>query len=41
MPTQDGEPMTVRVRLTFIDGRILDDTFSAPVTTGGSSCVSG
>jgi hypothetical protein len=41
MPTEDGEPMTVRVQLHFVDGRALDETFSAPLSTPEDGCPAG
>jgi hypothetical protein len=41
MPTQDGQPLTVRIQLHFVDGRVLDETFSAPLSTEFSGCPLG
>lgn len=34
LPTADGEPMAVELQLTFGDGRVLDQVYTAPVTQG-------
>jgi hypothetical protein len=41
MPTSDAKPLTVHVTLHFKDGRVLDETFSAPLTTDVSGCAAG
>jgi hypothetical protein len=41
MPTEDGEPLTVRIQLHFVDGRVLDETFSGPLSTQASGCGAG
>jgi hypothetical protein len=40
-PAKDGEPLTVRVQLSFSDNQILDQTFSAPLVTESGSCGEG
>jgi hypothetical protein len=35
LPTTDGNPMTVGLQLTFQDGRKLDTSYTAPMTTEG------
>ena len=35
LPTTDGDPMTVGLQLTFLDGRKLDTSYTAPMTTEG------
>jgi len=34
LPTGDGEPMSIELQLTFGDGRVLDQVYTAPVTQG-------
>jgi hypothetical protein len=41
MPSKDGDPLTVRLRMHFADGQILDETFSAPVVTDWGGCPAG
>lgn len=41
MPTADGQPLTVRIQMHFVDGRSLDETFSSPLVSSYRSCVSG
>ena len=41
IPTRDGDPLTVRYVLQFDDGKTLDETFSAPVSTKSSGCPMG
>ena len=42
MPAQDGDPLTIRLQIHFVDGQILDDTFSSPlVSVISSSCPAG
>jgi hypothetical protein len=41
MPTKDGEPLTVRIQLHFVDGRVMDETFSAPLSTEAAGCAAG
>jgi hypothetical protein len=41
MPTADGQPLTVRIQLHFVDGRTLDETFSTPLVTLESGCGAG
>jgi hypothetical protein len=40
IPGADGDPMTLTLRVHFVDGRLLDETFSASATTTRSSCSS-
>jgi hypothetical protein len=39
IPAADGAPMTLTLRVHFVDGRLLDETFSASTTTR-SNCSS-
>lgn len=32
MPAKDGDPLTIRLRIHFVDGKLLDQTFSALLT---------
>jgi hypothetical protein len=41
IPTRDGDPLTVRYVIQFDDGKTLDETFSAPVTSTVTGCISG
>ena len=29
LPAKDGDPLTIRMQAHFVDGRVLDETFSA------------
>ncbi len=40
IPAADGDPMSLRLRVHFVDGRVLDETFSASATTTRSNCSS-
>jgi hypothetical protein len=37
-PSADGDPLTVRVQVHFVDGRELDGTYSAPLKTEPGDC---
>ena len=42
LPAKDGyDPLTIRIQLHFVDGRVLDETFSAAVVTTGYGCGAG
>jgi hypothetical protein len=41
LPTKDGDPFTIRLRIHFVDGKVLDETFSAPLTSTWSGCPRG
>jgi hypothetical protein len=41
MPAQDGDPLTVRLQVHFVDGKVLDETYSGPVTTDSAGCPAG
>ncbi len=41
MPAKDGDPLTIRVQVHFVDGRVLDETFSAALVTTVESCGPG
>jgi hypothetical protein len=41
MPTKDGNPLTIRLRIHFVDGRVLDATYSGPLVSAGSGCHAG
>jgi hypothetical protein len=35
LPTTDGDLMSVELQITFADGRVLDQVYTAPMTTEG------
>jgi hypothetical protein len=41
IPTEDGAPLTVRLQVHFTDGKVLDETFSADLTTDAGGCPAG
>jgi|SRR5579859_4202952 len=41
IPQRDGDPLTVRYVIQFDDGKTLDETFSAPVSTTVNGCAAG
>ncbi len=41
MPTKDGDPLTIRLQIHFVDGRVLDETFSGPLFSSWSGCPEG
>ncbi len=41
LPAKTGDPLTVRVQLTFSDGKKLDQTFSAPMSLSSHGCAAG
>jgi hypothetical protein len=41
MPSKDGQPLTFRVRIHFVDGQTLDYTFAPALTSSGSGCPAG
>lgn len=41
LPVADGQPFTVRLQIHFADGKVLDQTFSSPLTTSVSGCPAG
>jgi hypothetical protein len=41
LPRIDGDPLTIRVQVLFADGKVLDDTFSAPLRTVPAFCPEG
>jgi hypothetical protein len=41
MPTVDGQPLTVRIQVRFVDGRTLDETFSSAPAPAYSGCTAG
>jgi hypothetical protein len=40
MPEKDGDPLSIHVRIDFVDGRVLDKTFSGPLRTLAIGCGS-
>lgn len=40
MPTADGQPLSAELQLTFEDGRVLDQSYSAPLKSVVVSCLS-
>jgi hypothetical protein len=38
MPSADGQPLSAELRLTFEDGRVLDQAYSAPLETVPVAC---
>ncbi|HEY1957802.1 MAG TPA: hypothetical protein VGH28_19410 [Polyangiaceae bacterium] len=38
LPTADGQPLSAELRLTFEDGRVLDQVYSAPLSTVSYPC---
>ena len=41
MPTADGQPLTVRIQMHFVDGKTLDETLSRPLLTSYGGCGAG
>jgi hypothetical protein len=41
MPTENGQPLTVRIQMHFVDGKTLDETFSNALGTRYSGCPAG
>jgi hypothetical protein len=41
MPTDNGQPLTVRVQMHFVDGKTLDETFSNLLATNYIGCPAG
>jgi hypothetical protein len=41
LPAKEGDPLAVELAIHFVDGRRLDQTFSAPVTTTVNTCQRG
>ncbi len=41
LPAKDGDPLTIRIQAHFVDGRVLDETFSAAVVTTAAGCGAG
>jgi hypothetical protein len=41
VPRMDGDPLTIRVQVHFVDRKVLDETFSGAVTTVPSWCGAG
>jgi hypothetical protein len=41
MPSKDGDPLTIRILIHFVDGKVLDETFSSPLETAWSGCPRG
>jgi hypothetical protein len=41
LPAQDGDPLTMRFQVRFVDGRVLDETFSSQLVTHPVSCGAG
>jgi hypothetical protein len=38
LPTADGQPLAAELHISFDDGRVLDQTYSAPVQTTYVQC---
>jgi hypothetical protein len=41
MPMKDGNPLTIHLRIHFVDGLVLDETYSGPLVSGWSGCGAG
>lgn len=41
MPSKDGQPLTMRIRIHFVDGQTLDYTFAPVLTSSWSGCPAG
>jgi hypothetical protein len=41
MPTADGQPLTVRIQMHFVDGNSLDETFSNALASTYGGCPAG
>jgi hypothetical protein len=41
MPADNGQPLTVRIQMHFVDGKTLDETFSNALSTAYSGCPAG
>jgi hypothetical protein len=41
IPLMDGDPLTIRVQVHFVDGKLLDETFSGALTTLPNNCPEG
>ncbi len=41
MPAKDGDPLTIRIHIHFIDNQILDETFSGPLFSSWGGCGAG
>jgi hypothetical protein len=39
MPAKDGDPLTLRAHIHFVDGRVLDETFTGPLVSLGTGCA--
>jgi hypothetical protein len=41
MPSADGQPLTMRIRIHFVDGKVLDYTFAPALTSSWGGCGAG
>jgi|HubBroStandDraft_5_1064220.scaffolds.fasta_scaffold100953_2 hypothetical protein len=41
MPMKDGDPLTIQLRIHFVDGLVLDETYSGPLASEWSGCSAG
>ena len=41
MPTANGQPLTVRIQMHFVDGKSLDETFSNALASSWGGCPAG
>jgi hypothetical protein len=41
IPMQNGAPLTVRLQMHFVDGKVFDETFSSPLSSLSTTCAAG